>query len=238
MEQALERGTLLDGISVPAIVPAPWRRLGSGLFRPRGSTRAPESETELTTSVLDALGLPVCVVDPTARLLYVNAPGRRLLRQGEVLARLTDGQLRACGARCDAALRRAIGDAVQGRTGGARLLDRDGETAFHVAALGLGAKRAAGSGPCAARVLLVMTATATRRAPAVGLLQRMFALTNAETSLALALARGVSIEEYAEQSHRSLATIRTQMRSLYARTGAKRLGDLLLLLGRLPAVEN
>ncbi|KAF1029535.1 MAG: hypothetical protein GAK40_00466 [Burkholderia plantarii] len=66
-------------------------------------------------------------------------------------------------------------------------------------------------------------------------LKSLFGLTPAEARLAHALARGATVESYAQAAAISVATARTQLRATLAKTGEKRLQDLIRMLATLPA---
>ncbi len=79
----------------------------------------------------------------------------------------------------------------------------------------------------------VMVALATPRAmPAAGLVQRAFGLTEAEAEIALALADGQTIERIAETRETSVATVRTQVKSVLAKTEVSTQAQLVGLLAR------
>lgn len=90
-----------------------------------------------------------------------------------------------------------------------------------------------GTIPSASLVVLIRTREAVQP---VGppLYQRAFGLTPAEARLADALAHGASPRGYAETAGLSVATVRTQIRALLAKTGAGSLRALVVLLASLP----
>jgi len=61
-----------------------------------------------------------------------------------------------------------------------------------------------------------------------------FGLTVAESRLALLLTRGKSIGEAAEENGVTIATARSQLKSVFSKTGTKRQSELVLLLSALP----
>ena len=90
-----------------------------------------------------------------------------------------------------------------------------------------------GSIPSASLVVLIQAREST---PPAGpsLYRRAFGLTLAEARLADAIARGASPRSYADTAGLSIATIRTQIRALLAKTGAANLRALVVLLASLP----
>ena len=76
--------------------------------------------------------------------------------------------------------------------------------------------------------------------PAVGtnlsldLMQQYFHLTLAEAKVAIAIGNGVSAEEIATQNGVTIQTVRSQIKSVFAKTRTHRQNELASLLGRLP----
>jgi len=76
--------------------------------------------------------------------------------------------------------------------------------------------------------------------PAVGanlsldLMQQYFHLTAAEAKVAFEIGRGVSVEEIATQNGVTIQTVRSQLKSVFAKTETHRQTELASLLGRLP----
>jgi DNA-binding CsgD family transcriptional regulator len=62
------------------------------------------------------------------------------------------------------------------------------------------------------------------------LLRRGYGLTGAESRLALQLVEGQSLNQAAAQTRVSVLTLRTQLKSVFAKTGVKRQGELIQLL--------
>ncbi len=79
----------------------------------------------------------------------------------------------------------------------------------------------------------VMVAFGTPRAmPAVALVQRAFGLTEAEAEIALALGDGQTIERIAEVRETSMATVRTQVKAVLAKTEVSTQAQLVGVLAR------
>jgi DNA-binding CsgD family transcriptional regulator len=62
------------------------------------------------------------------------------------------------------------------------------------------------------------------------LMQRMFGLTRAEASFASALVAGQSVREYAEREQLSEETVRTHLKRVLAKTGARRQQELVRII--------
>ncbi len=69
--------------------------------------------------------------------------------------------------------------------------------------------------------------------PRASVLQRMFALTPAEAKLAIEIASGATPTEIAAENLVSMATVRSQLASVLAKTQTRRQAELVALLARL-----
>lgn len=65
-------------------------------------------------------------------------------------------------------------------------------------------------------------------------LRQLFGLTPAEAKLAVSLAQGVSLTDFADQNKVTINTVRTQVRALLSKTGAKNLRELVRAVAGLP----
>jgi DNA-binding CsgD family transcriptional regulator len=83
-------------------------------------------------------------------------------------------------------------------------------------------------------VLILIRSRARLRILGVGQLLQLFPLTPAEARLARALAHGQTPEEYASETGVSIATVRTQLRAVFDKTGTRRQTDLIRLLVSIP----
>ena len=86
-----------------------------------------------------------------------------------------------------------------------------------------------------AHALVTITELAPRPAPAGRHVTELFGLSKAEAELAIALLEGKHVEEIALERHVALSTVRSQLRSILRKTGLHRQGELVQLLGQLPA---
>jgi len=69
-----------------------------------------------------------------------------------------------------------------------------------------------------------------RRAPTERHLRRMFHLTAAEARVASLIVEGYPVAEAAEELHISVHTVRTQLKSIFAKTGVSRQTDLIRIV--------
>jgi DNA-binding CsgD family transcriptional regulator len=81
-----------------------------------------------------------------------------------------------------------------------------------------------------AAVILLLTPLKTRDVPHVDVVQALFDLTPAEARVAQSIGQGASLEEHAVQHGVSHATVRTQLKAIFQKTGLHRQSDLAGLL--------
>ncbi len=82
--------------------------------------------------------------------------------------------------------------------------------------------------------LVCITDPNAEHKPPQAQLAALFGLTQAESALAGGLLSGLELREIAEQSGRSIHTVRSQLATLMAKTDTGRQSELVRLLSRLP----
>ena len=138
-------------------------------------------------------------------------------------------------ARLAALIARAVGE--PGQSGTLHLSRPSGKPDLTLVAVPL-PLRAAGPGAHHPAVLLQVTDPSARANPHRALLVEAFELTPAEADLAADLLAGLSVREISAGSGRSIATVRTHLANLLAKTGTARQSELVRLLMRLPRAPN
>ena len=73
--------------------------------------------------------------------------------------------------------------------------------------------------------------------PSEDLLSALFLLSPAEARLAIGLLKGLSAAECAQQSGVGVATIRSQLHSIFSKTGVRRQAQLVALLSKVPVLR-
>jgi DNA-binding CsgD family transcriptional regulator len=84
-----------------------------------------------------------------------------------------------------------------------------------------------------AAILVLTDLGAAHASPAEAAIRKAFQLTTAEASLAAQIATGQSLPEIARQRNISHETLRSRLKSIFAKTGTRRQQDLILLLSKL-----
>jgi PAS domain-containing protein len=191
-----------------------------------------------TRAALDALPLGVAIVDAGLRIHFANEAGRqefsradfglRALRSGPHAG---SGVYLAASAKDDAtALRRLVASAVAGHAGGSmRVVNPDMSSC---AVLVSPAPRSLSTGHAppgdglADNLAMVVIRDLGRVAsPSPEILCEVFGLSRAEADVAAALSGGASAEDVARERNVSLATVRSQIRSILGKSGSENLRD-------------
>jgi DNA-binding CsgD family transcriptional regulator/PAS domain-containing protein len=189
---------------------------------------------------LDGLGLGVVLLDENGTVVHANAAARRTAERNDGLT-IVRGRLCAASDAAHRALGKAIAEAAETarRTGlaeGATLAvpRPSGERPYSVLV-------SPGPGPdsesvfgAASAVVLIGDPEARLEAPE-GVAARLYGLTPSEARVAIAVASGESLEDYAAGRGIHVSTARSQMKQVLAKTGARRQADLVRLLLTGPA---
>lgn len=186
---------------------------------------------------LDALRHPVLVLDGDRRVAHANLAGAALLAAGDGLA-CAKRELRASApshaGRLGALIGRAVPRAGEVPRAGALHLPRP-SGGPHLALVAMPLQAGTGwdlPGAPAALLCVGDPAAAARLPPAM--LAELFGLTGAEAALASDLLGGGDLRGIATCSGRSLATVRTHLARLMAKTGTARQAELTRMLAGLP----
>lgn len=90
----------------------------------------------------------------------------------------------------------------------------------------------------AGSVLCLVAPLDRRRFATARQLMDMFGLSAAEARLARALCHGDSLEDYAADQGLKLPTVKTQLRSIFAKTGTERQASLIRLISGVPVIRD
>lgn len=187
--------------------------------------------------VLDRLPYGVVLLDGAGRILHGNRAARTILDSRDGLS-AREGQLAAESSTDTARLRRLITAAARvtdgcGLTGGHLVLQRPTGKAPYVLLVSPLRLPGADLGHPGRVALFITDPERPAGSPEVTL-ALVYQLTPAETRLAAALAQGLTLSEAAERFRVSANTVRTQVKSLFAKTATRRQSDLVRLLLTLP----
>lgn len=192
---------------------------------------------------LDASPTPTFIVDARLRVEELNAAARRLLDAAPGLSIDAARRLQLAGGDNDKRLKRFVssagpaqGSALDGRTTLPLWLGDAPSDVVLISAKpcpGLAGHDAFLSG--AARFVVTMRSPLLSTAPERAALEAAFGLTPAEARVAQRLAQGLSIAEIAETHGVVQNTVRTQVKSIFSKTGRRRQSELVRLIQSLGA---
>jgi DNA-binding CsgD family transcriptional regulator len=193
--------------------------------------RCAETAAWLGLEAMNALSVGVVVVDHRGFVAFANAKGAELLERRTIFRGVAP--LALCDAGSHDALRRALAAAKTRVSGALRLRDRTARAVVSAVVVPLGASDRATPDSEATILLAMNELFPTGAIPNVWLSQ-LFGLTPTESSVTNWLVTGRPIEEYAQDRGVSLATVRSQIKTVLAKTGMSRQVQLVAALARLP----
>ena len=180
---------------------------------------------------LDGLSAGLLFVDTNGRITHANSAGNSMIADGNVLraslGKLVASDLDANRALRDIFLAEATGDAAIGVRGVAvPLVARDGERyVAHVLPLSSGARRGAGVSYAAVAALFVQKAALATHSPPEAI-AKTYRLTAMELRVLLAIVEVGGGPQVAETLGIGEGTVKTHLKRLYEKTGARRQADL------------
>jgi DNA-binding CsgD family transcriptional regulator len=185
--------------------------------------------------VLDALGHAAFVLDGRCRILHANAAAETLVAEGSLLTGLR-GYLSARSPEVAQGIAAAVARTENVASAGNA---EQRVACVSLAAMAAGWRRIeffrlssawtrAPSRPAAILAIVMRREIASRLS--VEVMRRRFALTGGEATLAASLAAGNTLQEFAANKCVSIETVRTQLKSIFRKTGARRQADLVRLL--------
>lgn len=209
----------------PADIAALDRVLPELQMAVRIARRVLDAEAAGTARLLHGRGGPIFTLDSWGRVLRVPAEDTEDL--GIVVR---EKRIRAIERPAQAALDRAIGAAVRAPQQPAvvALANERGERRFlHVVPV---AGRARDVFLATAAIVVVTVPGRVGVGPLPGALRQSFGLTEREAQIAALLAEGLSLPLIAEHLRLGLGTVRNYVKSIFAKTGTGRQGELVALL--------
>jgi DNA-binding CsgD family transcriptional regulator len=197
---------------------------------------AAEKRATIGFAAVDALAFAAVICTAGGGVVFANAAARALSADKGLALGGQEAGLRALLPAETAALRSLVRSAASGGSGGAmRLTGSDGAVLLALVSPLPPVYAEAGS-PARLALVAIKPSSAS---PSFGhaVLKALFGLSPAETELASLLVAGRSIEEIAMERRVSPATARTQLRNIFAKTGAESQKDLVGLLASLPQLR-
>ncbi|HWA89007.1 MAG TPA: helix-turn-helix transcriptional regulator [Rhizomicrobium sp.] len=204
------------------------------VLRARGEIASARRAAALAQGALDAVGLVAITLLPGGRIFHSNPAAEIVLKRADGLV-ARKGKLGAVhlasAKRLEAAIARAT--ASFGPAAAAAMVDRgEGEPAYLVTITPLSGR----TGEPAA--LLLFRDPAAPDDSLTMRLRALFGLTDAEAAVAIGLAGGSALADIARHRGVRVATLRSQLKSIAAKTGCNRQSELVALLRRLPPIAR
>jgi DNA-binding CsgD family transcriptional regulator len=201
------------------------------------ATRAGLRQSEITTQLLSALGVPAVVLTGGGTVVAANEsfPFDSVYFTTDAKDRLTP--LVSASERL---LREAIADSLMDRSSTPKSFPIFGleESQPYIADL-LPMPGDAQDLFSRARFVLILTKLATPTPPPVSVLRALYDLTPTEADIARALAYGDTVGAISNERERSRETIRAQLKTIFDKTGTSRQTELVsLLLGRAVQIKD
>jgi len=189
-----------------------------------------ETAALLGIEAMNALDVGVVVVDHRGFVAFANTKGESLLARRTIFRGAAPLALED--ADSHGAMKRALAAAVTRVSGALRLRDRDAQPVISVAVVPLANRDPQSATPT--RTLLAMNELFPAGAIPSRWLSQLFGLTPTESSVTNWLVSGRTIDEYALDRGVSPATVRSQLKTVLAKTGMSRQVQLVAALARLP----
>ena len=191
-------------------------------------------KSSVALRALDQLGTAVIIVDGDGRVIQTNRVAERMLQRGDGL-KIRNGKLGALDVSESAGLGAAIAAAaVEQKTpaaiGRMRVRRHDGRLPYVLTVAPLGADLTVYGRPLA---MIVLT-DPDECSPTERDLAEFFALSPAESRLAVALLAGKKLSVVAMEFGVQITTLRTQLSSILRKTGVTRQIDLIRLFSNVP----
>jgi DNA-binding CsgD family transcriptional regulator len=193
--------------------------------------------------VLDALSTAVILIGPRMNVVTMNRAAERIVGARDGLLATSAGLQAERQAESDL-LMRSITQAASARrvdglsVGATVLVSRRALCPLHI--LITPVRNSTSFTPCTAQTISAVVFVidgSQRRRPAQDILRALFGLTPAECRVALLLGDGHAPRKIANMVGVTDNTVRSQIKSIFSKTGAKRQGELIRLLLNNPTLE-
>lgn len=197
---------------------------------------------EQTAGELFSAHVASILLTVSANVLDCDFRGRAFLTTGGILT-ISNNKLRCCDHSLDIRLNEAISETAKTGRATNLLLAPPGRPLqrYSVVFVSL-AKRSndlwATKPNTAGSVLCLVAPLDRRRFATARQLMDLFSLSAAEARLARALCHGDSLEEYTLDHGLKLPTVKTQLRSIFAKTGTERQASLIRLISGVPVIRD
>jgi DNA-binding CsgD family transcriptional regulator len=194
-----------------------------------------ENQATIDAQVLNRLTIGIIVTDAKCRAGYLNLAAQQIISARDGLSirnRMLSAGLHGDTTALEAAVARAV--ARDGDGGEALTIRRKAGHPYVALVAPLGPECLPFLGRQQRRALILISNPDRARVDLPRRLIEIFGLSPAEAQLAAGLHSGKRLEELAEHRRVSANTIKTQVKSIFTKTGAVRQSDLIRVLSSLP----
>jgi len=200
-------------------------------------TQKLQLKAQLGAMAIDALAMPMLIVDNTATILHLNAAADYLLtqKQSELICKI--GKLCVTNPAKKNQLLGLIAAATHIPAVGGGLFLQVGDVSQQLFATPLAATSVLAQ-DFETPLALVFVVGSGKHFSALQLLGTLYDLSPAELRVATALANGKSIEQCANEGKVSFNTVRSQLQNVFRKTGTSRQSELVALLSQLPQLSS
>jgi len=191
---------------------------------------------DLGMAALNNVSFGIAIFQENGRIVFSNTVAEKLLADRDIFTLELSGRMGLRNKSSQQQLQCALVNALQLQSTAMILVDRVGKPVIYALMLPL---------PPASRwntlwqrplAMLAMRHIYDSTDTSGQMLSFLFKLTQAEQHLTQYLLTGQSLDEYATLRGVSKETVRSQLKSIFAKTGTRRQAELVALLGRLPSV--
>ena len=180
------------------------------------------------------IGLPAAVLDPSGGVICANNLIQTLKNH---ISWITANRIALTDPGADLMLREGLALARQQRNSGGRSFPmrestERGAAIVHLIPVVKGAHDLFEGGI----TVMVVTPLTTGSAPEADMLQGLFDLTPAESKVASSIGKGLTLEQIAKARNCSVETVRSQVKSVFAKTNTARQSEIASLLAGIPKI--
>lgn len=204
------------------------------VFRVRQTVAHAQSRASTMAAALDALPRAVIVVDDTLRVRYLNPAAIAALEHSTDI-RVQADRLVVWASQIAPQLGQRVKDACAPRPlvdpRPLYALDREQRPALEIHVVPLKPQLTVHLDRDTRPLAMLLLRRPFQRVARSNAEQRPFTLTRAEMAVATGLASGLTPAEYAQCCGVRISTVRSQIKSIFAKTGVRRLAELVALFG-------
>ena len=176
------------------------------------------------------LGVGMIVVDELARPRYMNRMAEKLIKYHPAVSLGNDKRVKAYSQEQTLQLHKLVLECVEGNPSYSQMGLRHPETDHPLVMMVTPITHEVWDGNEKGAIIFLNDPAETKSVYSQKILSEVYLLSQAEARVAMALLNGLTAEQIATQFNRSINTVKTQIKRVYAKTGVSRQADLVRLL--------